>query len=222
MEALKLFVKTGFTALSDENLEKAGIKRWKALKDNVNYPDCDPPYTGIKLATEEFHDARNASPYNATVKEEKRDALIEVLNKEALYIQKVHGNVLSVLLSSGYDEKDTTGTAVGDLAKVENVNLKSGVDHGSVLVTWSPVEHAVQYIVKYFQDDYVPPSGSKNNPPAMPPMHGSTITFEPKTTSEAKIILTDLVVTKNLTVIIAAIGTSKNLHFSDPKSLVVQ
>ena len=207
---LKLFVKTGFTNLSDENLEKEGIKKWMALESNTNFPAMVPTAAVIsaliKAATENFHNARNAVPFDAAFKNEKGDALIVAMNNGAMHIQLNHGNVLSVLLSSGYVEKDTQGTPVGPLPVVENMKQRTPYDApaGTMLVMWDGVEHANGYLLEYTQDQS--------------PMAKPTIKF----VSPTEYLITNLIPGQQLFSRVAAAGTDPSLSFCEIKGKFVQ
>ena len=97
----------GFAQAMDHELEARGYSVLEHLYGNASY--ATPPVTeaDLKAAVDAFAAARavaeQGGAVNTLIKNQKREALIELLRVLADYVQTVANNDLAVLLTSGFE-----------------------------------------------------------------------------------------------------------------------
>jgi len=111
MHILRVII--GFSKMADHLVEETAGAVSAKLYGNPAYPD---PPTGFGKAvldaaldafTRAIPIAKAGGPRDTADKNNKRDALIEILRVLAAYVQSRHGNNLTVLLSSGFKAANT-------------------------------------------------------------------------------------------------------------------
>src|SRR4051794_1338882 len=104
-------VSYAFIRLSDAALDDFASTVVVSLTGNPAFTDPLVPLAAITTKRTEFHDAVVAAEGGGAMlkaaKNEKREALLTLLRKEASYVQAMAGQNLSVLLSSGFQANST-------------------------------------------------------------------------------------------------------------------
>ncbi|MBI5687328.1 MAG: fibronectin type III domain-containing protein [Verrucomicrobia bacterium] len=121
------------------------------LYDNAAY--ATPPVTKVALQTAltEFNAARGEQEQGGTaatvVKNQKRDALVELLRQLASYVEQTCNNDLATLLTSGF-QAASTNRAKQPLEKPIIVTISNGMS-GQLVVKVKPVPNAHSYEVRH-------------------------------------------------------------------------
>ena len=106
-----LHVLTGFDSMTDHEVEELAGAVSANLYGNAGFPT--PPVTkaSFDAASTAFSTAipaaKQGGPADTADKNNKRHALIELLRKDAAYVQENHGNDLAKLLSTGFKAAST-------------------------------------------------------------------------------------------------------------------
>lgn len=128
------------------------------LNGNVNFPDPDPDVAELTILYNEFQDAVTAAKDGGTnlvtIKNEKRQALIDGLQKDAIYVDLKGKNIKSIMESSGYDVYSTARSVAPASGKPFVKSVVAGPIAGETIVKTDKVEHAVVYELRYTLDDY--------------------------------------------------------------------
>lgn len=147
----QLRVLLSFAKASDHALEETANSVHTKLYGNAVYPS--PPVTALDLQaaitafTLAIAAADQGGPEDTADKNEKREVLIELLRKLAEYVQEKHNNILSDLLSSGFEAVSTNRAAV----PLETPSIKDIVNQhtGQLKVRIQTVPNARAYEVRY-------------------------------------------------------------------------
>lgn len=128
------------------------------LNGNVHFPDPDPDVAELTILYNEFQDAVTAAKDGGTnlvtIKNEKRQALIDGLQKDAIYVDLKGKNIKSIMESSGYDVYSTARSVAPASGKPFVKSVIGGPIAGETIVKTEKVEHAVVYELRYTLDDY--------------------------------------------------------------------
>ncbi len=130
------------------------------LTGNPDYLTPSPSIVALTTAKTEFESAitaaANGDVHLIAVKNEKRAILIDLLQKEAIYVELNGQNVKSVMLSSGFKVYSTVRgvTPVSDKPLITKV--KDGAISGEVILKSNKVKYAVVYEIRYTEDAYGP------------------------------------------------------------------
>ena len=147
----QLRVLLSFAFGSDHELESTAAAVHSKLYTVPAYPT--PPVTAAALQTalDEFGvaiaAAEQGGPEQTADKNNKRDALIELLRKLAEYVQQNHNNDLAVLLSSGFQAASTNRASV----PLEKPSIKEILNDMScqLVLRATPIKNARAYEVRY-------------------------------------------------------------------------
>ena len=144
---MQLRVLLGFSSAGDHQLEDTAGAVIKGITGNATYPT--PPVTPANLQTAltAFTTAiaaqEQGGPAATADKNNKRDALIDLLRQEAAYVQMNCGNDMAKLLSSGFEAVGTSRTQTAldapDILSIDNGNT------GQLLVKVTPIANANAY-----------------------------------------------------------------------------
>jgi hypothetical protein len=147
----QLRVLLGFTNAPDHQLEETAGAVIENLYGSAGFPT--PPVTVVALqaALTAFTDSIAAQVQGGTAatadKNNKRDALIDLLRQLASYVQEQADNDLAKLLSSGFDAV-STNRAQAVLEPPVIKDILNG-NSGQLLVRVGPVKNAKAYEVRY-------------------------------------------------------------------------
>lgn len=144
MKIQKLRVSQAFARGSDDKLDvtaRAVATHIYTAPDFTDVPVTEPV---LNAAITAFGDARAAQKQGGTlataVKNNRREALINLLQQLAFFVQVASANDLAILLSSGFEQTSTNRTQA-QLDTPSVVRITSGMT-GQSLVTLSPVANA--------------------------------------------------------------------------------
>ena len=147
----QLRVLLGFSSAGDHQLEELAGSVIQKMTGNPAY--LTPPVTliAVQAALTAFTAAIAAQQHGGTAatadKNNKRDALIELLRQLAGYVQANCNNDLATLLTSGFDAV-SSGNAQQPLAAPVIQNLDNGIS-GQLVARVKPVANARTYEIRY-------------------------------------------------------------------------
>lgn len=147
----QLRVLLGFASAADHSLEETAQAVLENLYGNPAYPTPPVLEADLLAALTAFSAAIAAAhqggPAETADKNNKRDALIDLLRKLAGYVQLNHNNDLARLLSSGFEAVSTNKASV-PLTAPTIKDIINGMT-GQLLVRVGPVANAKGYEVRY-------------------------------------------------------------------------
>jgi hypothetical protein len=123
-------VKLGFRNATNPQIKILGINVLTGMKGNPRFPDPFVDMATLEKAINEFDDAmiKQADGLRGSTafRDKKRDELMELLRKEAAYVDSECGNDLEVLLSSGFPAWNTS-RALSPMPKVVIMKVGNGM-----------------------------------------------------------------------------------------------
>lgn len=144
-------VSVGFARAADHQLEETAGEVIDGLTGNAAFPTPPVTVAALKTALTEFTEANAAQAQGGTaataLKDQKREALIDLLRTLANYVQGVASEDLAALLSSGFEAVSTTRTR-SPLEKPRVPEIRNGISTQLVL-RMPPVRNARAYEVRY-------------------------------------------------------------------------
>jgi hypothetical protein len=147
----QLRVLLGFSNAPDHSLEETAQAVLDNLYGNPAYPTPPVTQAALQAALTAFSQAIAAAaqggPEDTADKNNKRDALIDLLRQLAGYVQAKHGNDLAVLLSSGF-EAVSTNRASSPLSAPTIRDILNG-NSGQLILRVTPVANAKNYEPRY-------------------------------------------------------------------------
>jgi hypothetical protein len=153
-----LRITNGFTRLSDPKLGSRASNIHLAMTGNPNFATPIPTLAAFQTGINEFlaasSEADNGGSYDKAVKNQKRDALIELLHSLAAYVLFTAAgtdNPELVAKSSGFSVAKTGTPSV--LGAIENLQLKDGPNAGDLLVSFNTVVGARAFVYQYTDDE---------------------------------------------------------------------
>lgn len=147
----QLRVLLGFTNAPDHSLEETAQAVLDNLYGNPAYPTPPVTQAALQAALTAFSQsiaaAAQGGPADTADKNNKRDALIDLLRQLAGYVQANHGNDLAVLLGSGF-EAVSTNRASSPLSAPTIRDILNG-NSGQLILRVTPVANAKNYETRY-------------------------------------------------------------------------
>ena len=147
----KTKIVTGFSRYRDPELDQKAKFIIDSMTDNPHFTDPVPAIAEIITANDAYIAARSAAETGdreaVAIKNQKREALENLLNKLALYVEANANNDEAVMLSSGFSlSKDHT--PVGILPKPENFSARP-TEKGMITLNLKPIAGADSYQYEY-------------------------------------------------------------------------
>ena len=144
-----------FSRYKDDELLVKGTHIYDSLDGNVSFPLLAPSLPSLQTALDEYSPALakadGGSKLDVSIKNQKREALIEVLRTIGEAVNDEAGGDETKIVSSGYDmTKDRE--PVGTLPPPEDMNLDFGPDPGDMIVKLTPAPRDADYIVFFAKD----------------------------------------------------------------------
>ncbi|MFC2093798.1 hypothetical protein ACFLSV_07845 [Bacteroidota bacterium] len=144
-----------FSHYKDDELLVKGTHIYDSLNGNLSFPLLAAKLPSLLTALNEYSPALAASvggsKLDTAVKNQKRDALIEVLRDIGEDVNDEADGDEPKIVSSGYDmSKDDE--PVGTLPPPEDMDLEFGADPGEMVVKLTPAPRGAKYIVFYAKD----------------------------------------------------------------------
>jgi hypothetical protein len=140
-------VSLGFTRLSDNDLDNFAQSVIDSMTGNASYPTPPVTMTALQAAKDDLSAklarAKTGGPPDTAAKNASRDTLENLLRQDAMYVQMMCANDMSVLLSSGFKASNFSN-AQTPLTKPEAMSIKNG-SSGQLIIRIDPVANARQY-----------------------------------------------------------------------------
>jgi len=144
---------TGFTRMKDDELVVQTTTIIQAMTGNEYFETPLPALTDVDAALEDFQtklaDARKkGSPFETSLKNYSKEALVEVLKSLAFYVNSIAKGLLHVLLSSGFP---VSAVPVGGKVPLtpQLLKLRDGRQSGQIRLDFNKVEEARLYEYRY-------------------------------------------------------------------------
>ncbi|SEN84167.1 Fibronectin type III domain-containing protein [bacterium A37T11] len=147
-------VLTGYKKLKDNELLALSGTVGKAMgEDNPYFATPQPTLAELQTAQEDFAvklqiSQRRGSPFDTSLKNDSRDALLLVLKRLAFYVNVTANGSLPILLSSGFRLAATQVSAVVPTIP-ERLKLRDGRQSGQMIFTFDAVKGATLYEYQY-------------------------------------------------------------------------
>jgi hypothetical protein len=153
-------IKTTYKHSSDGNLVKLGLRIAQNMKGNANFPNPTPAQAAIETACQDFQSALNLAGRNdrtlSSAKNDKKAALIGLLDDLAKYVTSVANGDKTILLSSGFDITGIKGNQQG-LQPIDTLVVEVGPT-GEAITRVKKVTGARAYVHEYTPDPITPNS----------------------------------------------------------------
>jgi|APHig6443717497_1056834.scaffolds.fasta_scaffold221537_1 hypothetical protein len=124
------------------------------MTGNVNFPDPNPDLPSLTISVSDFESSlskmKDGTKEDTVVKNRKRAILESNLKKETVYVETVANGDVAIMLSSGF-ELTKSRIPIGVLEAPADLTVTIGSAKGSLLVKFTPVEHARFYEIEYTQ-----------------------------------------------------------------------
>lgn len=203
-----LRITNGFNRLSDNDLEAKANSIITAMTGNPDFPTPTPTMAVLQAASDDFSAAlaiaKNGSPYEKAVKNEKRAALITLLHSLANYVLFISNGDALKAKSSGFTIAKEP-TPMPPLTAATNQKLEDGQNAGELVFSFDKVPGAKSYVYQYTAD----------------PITDNTA-WESQTGTIRKISFAGLETGKKYWCRVVAIGTNEQGVYSDPVWRIVQ
>jgi hypothetical protein len=204
---MRLKIKISYRNSSDTSLLKLGNRVSESLKGNQFFPDPKPAQPIIEKACQEFQVAVSLAGRNdrtlSSAKNDKKAALIRLLDELADYITVTSNGDKTMLLSSGFDIAGIKGISQ-NLPPIDKLNVEIGPP-GQAITRVKMVAGARAYIHQCTPDPITPDSVWTSN----------TITDRVHTFTNLKSI-------EKYWFRVIAVGKGKQSVYSPPVSRVIQ
>lgn len=199
---------TSYSRLSDAELNAKATQVTTSMTGNVNFPSPIPTLEELRIVNEEFRAmmaaAKSGDRTKIMMKNQKREILVEMMNRLLRYVEMTANGDRLVLMSSGFDISKERSSAV-ELGLVESIKLNDGECSGELKMSCSGVAGARSYMFQYTEEL----------------LNGSTAwTSETATLSEH--VFKGLTPGKKYWCRIVAIGSKNQQTVSEPVSRFVQ
>jgi len=142
---------TGFSRYRDPELDQKAKFIIDSMTDNPHFTDPVPAIADITTANDEYITARSNAETGdreaIAIKNQKREALEDLLNKLALYVEAHANDDEAVMLSSGFSLSKSR-TPIGMLPKPENFSARP-TEKGMITLKLNPIAGADSYQYEY-------------------------------------------------------------------------
>lgn len=144
-----------FSHYKDDELLVKGTHIYDSLDGNLSFPLSAPSLPSLLTALDEYSPALAAadggSKLDVSIKNQKREALIEVLRTIGDGVNDEADGDEPKIVSSGFDmTKDRE--PIGTLPPPEDMDLEFGADPGEIIVKLSTPPREADYIVFFAKD----------------------------------------------------------------------
>ena len=141
-------IKIDVTGLTDDALENKAQHVITQLTGNPNVPTPQPDLIILQNQLDDFRAKREATvqggPNATTLKNESRDALMQLLRDEADYVQQVSMGNQVIIESTGFETRKPP-EPIGELPPPANLRASVSEFIGAVDLRWKPVYGAGTY-----------------------------------------------------------------------------
>jgi hypothetical protein len=204
---MEIRISTKYRLSSDKNLLQFGYQVTDTLRDNPKFPDLKPSHAVLLTACDEFRVAVSMSSRKdralLSAKNDKKAALIAVLDELAEYITTTCKGDKTMLLSSGFNIiglKDE----LQELSSIDKLEVEIGVP-GQATIRVKRVPGARSYVHQYTPD----------------PLTADSV-WVSETVTEREHTFTNLQSVKKYLFRVIAIGRNRQSVYSPPVTRVIQ
>jgi hypothetical protein len=180
------------------------------MTGNPNFPTPTPTLAALQAAIDDFatalSDAENGGSYDKAVKNQKRNALVDILHALGAYVLFTASNAADPLLvakSSGFHVAKTATPTI--LGSIKNIQLSDGINSGELAISFNSVVGAKAFVYQYTDDATL-----------------SETSWRIEVGTSRKVVLSGLEIGKKYFVRIIAIGGKDQKCVSDIVSRLVQ
>lgn len=205
-----LRITNGFTKLSDPNLISRANSIQQAMVGNLNFSSPTPTLAALQTAINDLvtalSDADNGGNYDKAVKNQKRNALIDILHNLGAYVLFTSSGLPDPFLaakSSAFHVAKTGSPIL--LGAIENLQLKDGMNPGELNISFNAVTGSKAFVCQYSDDPTLAESS-----------------WRTEVGTSRKFTLSGLEIGKKYFVRIIAIGANDQKVISDVASRLVQ
>jgi hypothetical protein len=202
-----LTITNGFTRMSDATLDTRANQIYAAMNGNANFPTPVPSMDALQNAIEVFalalNDCRDGDRLKVAIKNQKRDALIDILHLLADFVLYKSAGDSVIAISSGYSIGKQPAPAP-PITKPENLRVLQGDNPGVLVSKVARVKGARSYLHEYATDAQM----AQGN-------------WQKIGCSRSSCMIVDLLPGTKYHVRVAAIGTKEQLVYSDIVSRIV-
>lgn len=201
MVKIKIYIDFSTNRYSDSELLTKTASIETALLNNPHFASLARKLTVVTEKKDIFalalSKAANGTKQDTYDKNIARIPLETALGDLGLSVQEISGGDESLILESGFDLKKKR-SSVGELDPVKNLEVKAGMGHGVLDISWNVVEHALVYNLEYCEA----PSSD-------------TSAWIRITVSKRRFTIKDLTPGKAYVFRVAAVGTTPDLNWSE-------
>jgi len=201
-------IKTDFPGYNDSAFEVKTSTIIAAMTGNPHFPSPIPPLSDVVSASTEYSAAlvaaKNGGKTEAAVKDQKREALENLLIKLAAYVTMIAGTDRAIMLGSSFDLVKER-QPLPPIEKPQIIKVVNGINAGDVLMVIRRVIGARNCIYQYTPD----------------PLTADSV-WEGQNSTLSKMLLKNLESGKKYWFRVVAYGNNEQVAYSDPVSRIVQ
>ena len=145
-------IKLGFSNISVDGLLTKANQITTSMTGNVNFPTPTPAIADIETAVDELaaaaSDALNRDKLKIVIRNEKKQALMNLLRILAFYVNSVNNTNRGIMESSGFDVI-SRGEPIGVLPQPQGLRVTTEEGFSGMLkLEWNAVHGASSYIAE--------------------------------------------------------------------------
>lgn len=205
---MPLRIVNGFDKLSDSDLLAKANNIINGMTGNASFPTPTPTLATVQTGITSFSDAlavaQSGSPYDRSVKNQKKRDLINLLHTLGNYVQFTANGDAVIAQSSNFSINKPLSPAP-PVTAAENLQLEDGVNQGEVIFSFDRVPGAKSYIYQCTPDPVADNSQ-----------------WQSQTGTVRKVSFTDLEIGKRYWFRVVGIGINGQGVYSEPVSRIVQ
>lgn len=154
MNTVKISIDFSTNRYSDKELAVKAQFIIDKITSNRYFPSPVPTLEVLQDALDKYSACltkmEDGNRQNTVDKNARRSEMEDLLRQEAAYVQQASGSSEVIIATSGFDINKKKGP-VAPLPMVTGLAVTAGAARGSVEVTWSVLENAHAYEIKYTQ-----------------------------------------------------------------------
>ena len=201
-------ITNGFDRLSDDNLLARTQFIYAQMLGNVNFLTPDPPLTSVLVAINDFKDAlmeaRTGNKQSIAVKNEKKEALIDIMHKLGNYVLFIAKENAVIATSSGFHIARNP-TPLPTITAPQEFEVSNGSGSGQLALSARRVPGARAYLFEYTPE----------------PMTAESV-WTSQVGTRPGIVFSNLQSGNRYWCRVGAVGINSQLEYTDPVARIVQ